>query len=145
MAMLRMTLLTLVVATMQSTQGGTVESRERRSVELLGEIVGSIFNLVGVAAESLDEFTTKKKKNIAPIVETVIDIKNTLTDTPFAKSVARTGLQTARVLPDIIGNTAVVVSDLIKLKLSLLKSLSGLISRHKSARMKTQSSGEALP
>ena len=40
--MLRMTLLTLVVATMQSTQGGTVESRERRSVELLGEIVGSI-------------------------------------------------------------------------------------------------------
>ena len=72
--------------------------------------------MVGVAAESLDEFTTKKKKNIAPIVETVIDIKNTLTDTPFAKSVARTGLQTARVLPDIIGNTAVVVSDLIKVR-----------------------------
>jgi hypothetical protein len=72
--------------------------------------------LVGVAAESLDEFTTNKKKNIAPIVETVIDIKNTLTDTPFIESVARSGLQTARVLPDIIGNTVVVVSDLIKVR-----------------------------
>ena len=73
-------------------------------------------NLVGVAAESLDEFSTNKKKNIAPIVETVIDIKNTLTDTPFIESVARTGLETAQLLPDIIGNTAVVVSDLIKVR-----------------------------
>ena len=67
-------------------------------------------NLVGVASESVGMFVSRKKKTVSPVSETVGNIKKTLADTPFVNTLARSRI----VLPELIGNSAAVVTDLIK-------------------------------
>ena len=63
--------------------------------------------MIGVASEAFGELASAKKRNIAPIIETVGDIKDTLADTAFVKTVAKAG-------PEIIGKTTAAAADLIK-------------------------------
>ena len=55
-------------------------------------------------------FVSRKKKTVSPVIETVGNIKKTLADTPFVNTLARSRI----VLPELIGNSAAVVTDLIK-------------------------------
>ena len=72
--------------------------------------------MVGVASEAISELATNKKENIAPIIDTVHDIKQTLGDSTFVKTVSRTLVDTAKAGPDIVGKAAAVATDLIKVK-----------------------------
>ena len=105
-------------------------------------------NLVGAASESVGEFVNRKKEAISPVIQTVGEIKNTLADTPLIKTVARNKI----VLPELIGKSADVVTDMIKvikktscnclvnsylqLKLSLLKAFADIFLSHKESKVK---------
>ena len=76
-------------------------------------------NLIGVASEAVGELISAKKKNVSPIIGTVEDIKKTIEETKFVKTVTKALDSTLKAGPDIIDKTTAAASDLIKVKLPL--------------------------
>ena len=71
-------------------------------------------NLIGVASEAFGELISAKKKNISPIIKTVEDIKDTIEETKFVKTVTKALDNTVKAGPEIIDKTTAAASDLIK-------------------------------
>ena len=67
-----------------------------------------LVDLIGVAAESFGTAAKRKQENIAPIIETASNIKDTLSENNFVKSINS--------LPVVFEKSARFAEDMIKVR-----------------------------